>query len=299
MHIAIDLMGSDRSPSDLFKGVLQAQDKLEKSDRLLILATESVIENLLPSVDSKRIHFFPIIEYIEMHEDPKVAVRRKKMSSMAKGLELLHAKKVDALITAGNTGALVLNCRLHLKLLSDIQLPALLALLPTEKKMMAVLDVGGVVLSNPKAFVQYAEMGSSFVKAFFSIKKPKIGLLNIGIESSKGTQIHKEAFHFLTEQFGKQFKGNIEGKEAFKGIVDVLVTDGFTGNIFLKTAEGVSALMMQTIENIPENIKRKFDYEEYPGAILCGVKGIVIKCHGSSTSKSMYHSILAVKKLVS
>lgn len=302
MRIAIDLMGSDSSPSDLFKGVLQSLESLDKKDRLVILATPSIIKKISSSQISKQIKFHPVSEYIKMSDDPKQSVRRKKASSMIVGLDLLHAKKVDALISAGNTGALVLSARMRLNLLPHIQVPALLTLLPTEKEMMAVLDVGGVVLTQPESFVQYALTGSSFMKTFFKRKTPRIGLLNIGTESGKGTSIHQQAFQLLEQKLGTSFKGNIEGKEAFEGIVDVLVTDGFTGNVFLKTAEGVSAFLMKTFQkeykSIPSAIQRRFDYEEYPGAILCGVEGLVIKCHGSSTAKSMCHSILAVKRLI-
>jgi glycerol-3-phosphate acyltransferase PlsX len=293
-------MGGDSSPLELFEGILEALNFLGKRDRIYALATPAIIKKFLPLSNSSQLELIAVSEFIKMSENPVHAARKKK-SSMAVGISLLHEKKVDAFISSGNTGALVLNARLRLNLLPNIKTPALLALLPTEKGPMAVLDVGSIVTATPESLRAYAQMGSTFMERYFHASKPRIGLLNIGSESGKGTQIHQKTYKLLDEFFGKDFKGNIEGKEAFQGIVDVLVTDGFTGNVFLKTAEGVSAflikLLKKKLNNLPEKISQ-FSPDEYPGAILCGVEGIVIKCHGDSKSKSMFHSIMGVRNLI-
>ncbi len=188
-----------------------------------------------------------------MDDDPLIAVRRKKDSSLCQGLQYLKEKKIDAFVSAGNTGALLFAAKTTLKTLKGIDRPALLALLPTKKKEVAVLDVGANLSLKPDHIVQFAQMGIAYQKSR-GIENPIVGLLNIGIEAKKGTPQLQEAYLKLDAMNRDQpfFAGNIEGKDVFHGNIDVLVTDGFTGNVFLKTAEGIAAFILEQLEQAPE-----------------------------------------------
>jgi glycerol-3-phosphate acyltransferase PlsX len=247
-----------------------------------------------------------------MEESPLLALRRKKQSSLCVGLRLVKEGKLDALVSAGNTGALVSASKMILGTFRDISRPALLALMPTKKRPVAVLDVGANLQAKASQLVQFAHLGAAYQKAR-GISDPRIGILNIGSEASKGTSEIRLAYKELSKL--PAFAGNIEGKSVFDGDVDVLVTDGFTGNIFLKTAEGIANLVLDRLHaRIPhppffpkvdatlraplseiqahlDDLQRHLHYAEYPGALLCGVKGAVVKCHGYSTPEAFANGI--------
>jgi glycerol-3-phosphate acyltransferase PlsX len=224
---------------------------------------------------------------------------------------MLKSHKIDAFISAGNTGALMAGAKILLPMLEGIERPALLTLLPTKNKPVAVLDVGANVACKPHHLVQFAKMGLAYQKSR-GIVCPTVGLLNIGSEKEKGTENVKEAYEALLELNGKEtiFLGNIEGREVFEGKVDVLATDGFTGNIFLKTAEGIAAFILDRLNDAvlssaaPElkvavnHLEQLLHYAEYPGAILCGVDGIVVKCHGHSNEHAFINGIKGAIRLV-
>lgn len=304
--IAVDLMGSDTPPHDLFLGVLHACTDLPKEVRFLCFVTEAVLPHLAGSLGSyaERIAFQVVPEVIHMTDSPLLAIRRKKKSSLLAGIQAVKAKSVAAFVTPGNTGALLAASTLVLPLLPGIDRPALLAHLPTKQQTMAVLDVGGIVSVKADHLVQYARMGAAYQRCCLDVAKPKVGLLNIGTESKKGTEELRQAYEILrsTPSTSFEFVGNIEGRDAFDGKVDVIVTDGFAGNIFLKTSEGTSAFILEKLreqlstysEELRDQFSRIqgfFDYAEYRGATLCGVEGIVVKCHGYSSAKAMYHAI--------
>lgn len=327
MRIGIDLMGSDSSPAVLFNAVLQAAEQLDASSSLLVIATKSVVDELsrtlhpvMTSSTTGRIVFYIVSDYITMNEEPLAAVRRKKASSMVVGLRLLKKRQLDAFVTTGNTGALITSATLSLPMLPGINRPALLALLPTRNGSVAVVDVGGNVSCKAHHLVQFAHLGAAYQRCNLGIDAPKVGLLNIGVESKKGTSELRQAYQSLQE-FSQDFVargldprmhflGNVEGREVFQGKVDVLVTDGFTGNVLLKTTEGISSFIFETLfENCPENspeifqqslhdIKSYFNHEEYIGAILCGIDGVVVKCHGNASTKAIFNSIMGAINLV-
>ena len=245
-----------------------------------------------------------------MEEPPLFAVRRKKDSSMAAGMRLLREKKIDAFVSSGNTGALVAFSKLHLPMLPQIERPALLVMMPTAKGKVAVLDVGANISPKPHHLVSYALLGALYRQCMLGEKNPTVGLLNIGVEEQKGTQELKETYKTLQNKFGSHFLGNIEGMEVFQGKIDVLVTDGFTGNVFLKTSEGISSFLAEYLKNhfgLPETVshlRQQFNYSEHPGAFLCGVDGIVVKCHGFSDKYALMNGIrgaftLAKKQIIS
>lgn len=313
MRIGIDVMGSDRSPHVLFEAVIQAAKQLPPSITLIVIVNEEFVKQfsehlarVMPNDGSVcAIQFCIAHELIEMRDNPLISLRSKKRSSLVIGLKLLKKKAIDAFVTAGNTGALIAGSRLLLPALPHIKRPALLAVLPTQKGKVAIIDVGGNVSCKVQHLIQFAEMGVAYMQCSENIQLPKVGLLNIGIESKKGTANVQQAYQILEDQHKENmhFIGNIEGRDVFKGEVDVLVTDGFTGNVLLKTSEGVAHLILDYMKkNLSlfnnshlqpafQELQHHFNYAEYPGAIVLGVEGIVIKCHGDASTLAMLHSI--------
>lgn len=299
-------MGSDSSPSVLFEWVLQVAKSLSKEHTLTLLVQEGVFETQqsLPP----QIQFFLSKEAVEMDDNPLLAVRRKKESSMALGLQLLKEGKVDALVSAGNTGALMAMAMVSLPLLPGIERPALLAELPTVRGSVSVLDVGANLSVKPSHLVQFARLGVAYKKVRSHLENPKVGLLNIGTESQKGT-VELQKTYLELQKSGLAFIGNIEGPDVFRGNVDVLVTDGFTGNIFLKTAEGVSGFVLDYTEKlltqhakdeagqVITSLHKYLNYAEYFGAILAGIDGLVVKVHGYSSPKAFINGILGAIRL--
>lgn len=327
MRIAVDLMGGDQPPQSLCSAIVDAAARFGPEHSITLIATEEVLQdfNLLwqrqpkPETCSKVV-LCPANEVISMQDDPVQAARHKKSSSLMLGIRLLKKHQVDAFVSAGNTGALIAGTALSLPLLPGIARPALLAMLPTENGYAVVIDVGGNVYCKAKNLVQFAQMGAAYQRCTQNIDLPRVGLLNIGVESKKGTNELRQAYQTLKEESqslvaqglspGMTFMGNVEGRDIFRGVVDVLVTDGFTGNILLKSAEGVAGFIFSYLkENLPtqsaerlaqsiSQVHRHFNYSEYPGAIVCGVEGVVVKCHGNSNAKALLNGIQGAFNLV-
>ena len=305
-------MGGESTPQEIFEAVLTIGQEISSSDSLVAIAQHSVLPHLRAAfkTTAAAIEFITTEEAIEMEEPPLFAVRRKKDSSMAAGMRLLREKKIDAFVSSGNTGALVAFSKLHLPMLPQIERPALLVMMPTAKGKVAVLDVGANISPKPHHLVSYALLGSLYRECMLGEKNATVGLLNIGVEEQKGTQELKETYRTLQSKFESRFLGNIEGMEVFQGKIDVLVTDGFTGNVFLKTSEGISSFLAEYLKNhfgLPETVshlRQQFNYSEHPGAFLCGVDGIVVKCHGFSDKYALMNGIrgaftLAKKGIIS
>lgn len=313
MRVAVDLMGGDSPPQVIFEAVLSMLTELSPGDKLIALAQHSVVPALRSAYGDSLsgIEFITTEEAIDMDEPPLFAVRRKKDSTMGAGIRLLKENKIDAFVSSGNTGALVAFATLSLPLLPHIERPALLVMMPTEKKRkVVVLDVGANMVPKPHHLVSYAHLGSLYRQCMYGEKNPTIGLLNIGIEEQKGTAEVKETHHLLQQTFKEQFLGNVEGRDVFQGKIDVLVTDGFTGNVFLKTSEGISSFLAEYLQKhfgVPEivsHLHQQFNYSEHPGAFLCGVEGIIVKCHGFSDKHALMNGIrgaftLAHKQIIS
>ena len=298
--IGIDLLGSDVSPEALLHSILSTYNKISSELDLVLFLRDEDLSSLIPSSISTVL----VTEFVTMDDNPLAALRKKKHSSIACGMQMLKNREIDAFISAGNTGALMASAKTTLKMVKGIQRPALLTLIPVKGKEVAVLDVGATTSCKPSSLLQYAQMGIAYQKSR-GIEKPLVGLLNVGSEAKKGTPQHREAYLAL-QKFSQGFcyevfKGNIEGRDIFEGPVDVLVTDGFTGNVFLKTAEGIAGFLLEemltALDQVPSaseplketlsRCKKRLDYSEYPGALLCGVNGIVMKCHGNSRPKAM------------
>ena len=289
-------MGSDNAPAALLSAAASLLPFLPPYIELIAIGTPDCEKD----AKSLGLSFHPARESIGMEENPLLALRRKKQASLCVGLRLLKEDKLGAFVSAGNTGALVSASKMILGTFPDISRPALLALMPTKKRPVAVLDVGANLQAKAAQLVQFAHLGAAYQKAR-GIENPRVGILNIGSEASKGTSEIRLAYKELSKR--SFFAGNIEGKSVFDGDVDVLVTDGFTGNVFLKTAEGIASLVLDRLHaRIPatalkdiqvhlDDLQRHLHYAQHPGALLCGVKGTVVKCHGYSTPEAFANGI--------
>jgi len=317
--VGIDLLGGDNHhPDYILETLNEIYSRVNDPLRLLVFATPDIVPHVerFEQLQGDRLAegallYHEVEEVIHMDDDPLLAARRKKGSSMSVGMRLLKEKKIDALISTGNTGALIANARMHLPLLEGIQKSALITLLPTKKSPIAVLDIGANIECTPENLVQFAQMGLAYQKSR-GISHPRIGLLNIGTEEKKGRGELRETYKLLqkfnTSSENPVFIGNVEGKEIFSGNVDVLVTDGFTGNVFLKTSEGISSFILETLhenqailpfsKHLLNRLEKELYSAEYPGAILCGVSGIIMKCHGDANPEALSNGVQGALRLV-
>lgn len=303
MRIGIDLLGSDTPPEEIFPAILRAAEHAAPEITFVIFTTSTVLAELCAFSSLGNIEFHIVEEFIAMSDDPLSSIRKKKNSSLAVSMRMLKKNQLDAFITAGNTGALVGCAALYGPMFPGIKRPALLAVLPTLSNSLTIIDVGGNVSFKAENLVQFALLGTAFHHSTTAQSNIRIGLLNIGEESKKGSIELQQAYTLLKDLYGKSdqvaFIGNVEARDIFKGTFDVLVTDGFTGNILLKTSEGISSFIFDYInaqgdanmKNTASRLHGVFDHTAYPGAIVCGIDGLVIKCHGNVTEMSMYHSI--------
>lgn len=311
-RIGIDLLGCDTPGEKLLKIILDSSFEGEHPPKLTFFGTEELFADIPPPSD---VVFHIVSETITMEEDPLKAVRKKKDSSIVIGINALKSYNLDAFISAGNTGALLAATKLTLPMLPGIDRPALLTLIPTKLDPVAVLDIGANVHVKAENLLQFAQMGIAYQKTR-GIPNPTVGLLNIGEEKQKGTPELRKAYEIL-QSLNKDapihqpiFLGNVEGRDVFHGNIDVLITDGFTGNVFLKTAEGIAGFVLEEIEHLGPieripgikslvaSLRYRLHYTEYPGAILCGVEGLVMKCHGESTGEAFLHSIKSASRLI-
>lgn len=311
--IGVDLLGGDNNlPEHLLEVIQGLFDEVDEPFRLLVFATPEFalkikqFERENPSIfKENRVLSFEVKEVILMDDEPLLAIRRKKEASICIGMRMLEKKEIDVLVSTGNTGALIASAMMYLPMLEGVSRAALLKLLPTKKNPIAVIDVGANIHCKPEHLVQFAKMGLAYQKTQ-GIENPKVGLLNIGTEEKKGRAELQETYQLLlnfNEKNNNQriFIGNVEGKQVFSGDVQVLVTDGFTGNVFLKTAEGISFFILETLhenqailpfsKTLLKRLENDLYYAEYPGAILCGVDGIVMKCHGDATPQALINGI--------
>lgn len=313
MKIIVDAMGGDYAPMATVEGAVSAVSELGVDViltgrvELLLGCLEKLGHKTLP----KGLEIAHADEVIQMEDNPARAFKEKKNSSMTVGLNLLKEGKGDAFVSAGSTGALLSAATLMIKRIRGIRRAALAPIVPTEKGQMVLIDCGATAEGTPEYLLQFAYMGSYYAKRSLGVEQPRVALLNIGAEPSKGLELQKETYTLLTEadKEGRiRFVGNIEGREALTEGVDVLVTDGFTGNIFLKTFEG-SALMFSAklkemlvkntknklaamaLKGSIQEFKRGFDPNEVGGTALLGISKPVIKAHGSSNAYAFRNAI--------
>ena len=324
MKILLDAMGGDNAPDAVIKGAVKAAKEIEAD--IILIGNEEVInqkvkefynKESISEIDS-RITIKHTTEQIEMEDTPTVAIKHKKDSSMVVGFRMLRENEGDVFISAGNSGALLTGATLLVGRIKGIDRPAIAPMLPAYKKSFMLMDAGANTNCKPINLVQFAQMSTIYLKNTFGIEKPKVGLLNIGTEETKGNDLVKETYNLLKEnadEYGINFIGNIEGRDCFSGEVDAVITDGFTGNVFLKTTEGLGKLVKR---NLTESLKRNFltilgsipclpaikkfaktmDYKEYGGALFLGVKKPVVKAHGSSDEYLFYFTIKQAERFV-
>ncbi len=313
MKIAIDAMGGDFGPEPIIEGVIKA---LEKKDFIAYLVgDEEVIKPLIPENLIKKVRFINSKDVIRMDEGATEALKRKE-STIYKSIELLKQGEVDGVVSAGHSGASMSLATLKLGRIRGIRRPAIVTFMPTIKKTYSlVLDVGANVDCDAHNLFQFGLMGDVYARVVLNKDKIKLGLLSNGEEKSKGNSVTKEAFKILKESF-ENFSGNVEGGDIFKGDIDVIITDGFIGNIVLKTSEGVAETIGKMIKEEINNsgllqkigalllkpvfkgLKKATDYAEYGGAPLLGVNGCVIIAHGKSNSKAIKNAIFQAIKFI-
>jgi len=298
--IAIDVMGGDVGPNVTIPATIESLKRHPNLQIILVGNEDTVKTHLLkyPKKEISRIKIRHATQVVLMDESPQSALKNKKDSSMRVAINLIKSGEVSACVSAGNTGALMATARFVLKTLPGIDRPAIASLLPSVKGTTCLLDLGANVDSSPKQLLQFAIMGAMLSSVLKKEKSPSVGLLNIGTEDIKGTEVVKEAYKLLSDSH-LNFYGNVEGNDIFKGTTDVVVCDGFVGNISLKTTEGVAHMMGKFLtEEFKRSIltkimalivtpvlrafKRRLDPRRYNGASFLGLNGIVVKSHGGT-----------------
>lgn len=306
MRIAIDAMGGDHAPVSTVEGAIAAA-KEWKDIEVILVGDEAVLAPLL-SERPANLTIHHAGEKIEATDEPVKAVRRKKDASMVVAGRLVREGQADAMISAGNTGALMTTGLLVVGRMAGIERPALAPMIPTiDGKGMLALDLGANMDAKPEHLAQYALMGSIYRQKVHGIEKPRVGLLNVGTEAMKGNELTKQAYP-LIEQQPIDFVGNVEARDVLAGVCDVLVCDGFSGNIMLKSLEGTAGSLFSMLKKeftsslknklaaavlMPSlrNLKKVMDYKEHGGAPLLGLSGLVVKGHGSSDGEAMKNAV--------
>ncbi|WP_090977130.1 phosphate acyltransferase PlsX [Paenibacillus sp. CF384] len=311
MRIAIDAMGGDHAPSLIVQGALEAA--LEwPAVHLILVGDTAQIEAHLGSKRPSNIEILHAEDVIGPDDEPVKAVRRKKNSSMVMAGQLVREGKAEAMLSAGNTGALMTTGLLVVGRMEGIERPALVTMLPTmDDKGVLALDLGANMDAKPEHLLQYAIMGSLYRSKMNGMDKPRVGLLNVGTEAMKGNELTKAAYELL-ETAPIHFIGNVEARDVLVRNCDVLICDGFAGNIMLKAMEGTAGTLFKTMRDVFTSsllsklaaaivqpklraLRNKMDYKEHGGAPLLGVNGLVVKCHGSSDVKAVKNAVRQAK----
>ncbi len=310
IHVAVDAMGGDNAPAEIVKGAVEA---LAADERLFIhlVGRESAVREELAkyTYDEIRLDLVHAEEVIEMAEPPVMAVRRKKESSLVKCMYLVKNGTCDALVTAGSTGAFLVGGQIIVGRIKGVERPPLAPLIPTTKGVSLLLDCGANVDARPSNLVQFAKMGSIYMESVLGIQNPRVGIVNIGAEEEKGNALVKETFPLLKATPEINFIGSVEARDIPHGAADVIVCEAFTGNVVLKMYEGVSTALLKQVKDALmsttrsklgallikpalKKVVKSFGTEEYGGAPLLGLNGLVVKTHGSSSSVAIRNSIL-------
>lgn len=300
MRIALDAMGTDRHPAVEVQGAVEALRELPDDITLVLIGDRPRIEAELAQVGDVpdgRLEIVHATQRIDPSEAPATVVRRKPDSSIVRGLMQQREGKVDACVSAGSTGAVMAASLLILRALPGIDRPAIATVLPTAAEPVVMLDAGANVDSKPYHLVQFARLGAIYARDVLGRSEPRIGLLNIGEEPEKGNEVAVET-HRLLRSSDLNFVGNVEGRDVIRGVCDVLVTDGFVGNVLLKFYESVAGfvfgLLTRELAQLDVDVDRVFkvlDYTEYGGAPLLGVNGLSIICHGGSPPRAIKNAI--------
>jgi glycerol-3-phosphate acyltransferase PlsX len=313
MRIAIDAMGGDHAPDKIIQGAVESLEFLQSDDEIIVVGPEDLLHEKLGSVLSthSNIRIEPASQVIGMDESPVEAVRQKRNSSIVRMVKLAAAGGADAIISAGNTGALVAAGVLMLDALPGVERPGIAVPIPNGHSRVLLCDAGANVQPKPAHLHQYAILASVYSQTLYGVQSPRVGLLNIGTEDEKGTALIKETRLLLEKDSGLNFIGYVEGRDIFDDQCDVVITDGFTGNVVLKVIEGMGGSLLRTLKDqlaqLPAQtadelgpiIKKTFslyDHEEYGGALLLGVSTLFLKVHGSAGKKAIRNAVHAAKQ---
>jgi phosphate acyltransferase len=315
MRIAIDAFGSDNAPFPEVEGAILAI-KEDLCEKVVLVGKEDILKKELEKFfyDKDRIEVVNATEVITMHDAPATVVKKKKDSSLVKAVYLQKEGKVDGVVSAGNTGAMMTASLFGYGRIKNILRPAIATAFPTQTHPEIILDVGANTECTAEILLQFAKLGSLYSRFIFGKDNPRVALLNIGEESSKGTEIYKNAHKLMKNFKDINFVGNLEGKDLLKGIVDVVVCDGFVGNVMLKTVEGAAysifSIMKEQIKKdwiaklgavlsfpVYAYLKKKLDHTEYGGALLIGLNGISVVSHGRSDAKAIKNAVKVAAKI--
>jgi len=316
VRIALDAMGGDRAPGVIIDGAIAATREVGGDLKIALVGRRDAVEPVMEDMGVAK----DIIELVEakdvvgMGEQPAATLRKKRESSIAVGLRLQREGKADGFVSAGNTGAVVANALFTLGRIKGVRRPGIATIVPNEAGGCVLLDVGANIECTPDHLYEYGVMGACYAERVLKKSEARVGLLNVGEESSKGTEVVQAAYRLL-EQSDLNFVGNVEGRDLFAGSVDVAVCDGFVGNIVLKFTESVvdmvSVVMREGMTSTVrgkvgglllrpafKRLKRRFDYAEYGGAPLLGLDGVVTIAHGSSSVRAIKNAILATRRYI-
>ena len=319
MRIALDAMGGDSGPEPIIEGALAALRE-NRNFEIILLGPDELLRQHLTTLGidggtvANRLHIEHAPETITMHETPVEAVRRKKNSTIMVGFELVRSGRADAVVSAGHSGATLASAVKKLGRLKGISRPGIASLFPTLKQPVMIMDLGANVDCRPQHLLQFAIMASSCIGKILQLANPRVGWLSIGEEAGKGNALVKEA-HDLLAASNLNFIGNVEGRDVYQGNVDVIVCDGFIGNIALKVSEGLADAAMQMlrteilkswqaklgyllIRNAVKNFRKRVDYAEYGGAPLLGINGIGIVSHGKSNATAIKNAVVVAANMV-
>ena len=314
MQIAIDAVGGDNAPYEIIAGVLDSVEQLDKDDKLILVGPEDIIEDQLKSRKCPKgvINIVHAPDIIGMADVPIETLRKKPKSSIAVLAKLGKLGQADAVISAGNTGACVAAFQMRMRNLPGVIRPGIAVVFPTPEGPVVICDVGANIACKPMNLYQYGMMSKVYSKHLLGIENPRIGIMSIGSEDAKGNEIVKKARELMKNDPNMNFVGNVEGRDIFEGTSDVVICEGFVGNVILKLTEGLVDGLFKAIKHelmeeklrlvmkfkpVMKRIYTKYDYNTYGGAPLLGVNGTALICHGSSKSRTIKNAILASKQL--
>ena len=310
VKVALDAMGGDNAPSEIVKGAIDAITE-NKEVKVYLVGKEALVKDELSKYkyNAEQVEVVDATEVIEMAEPPEMAIRKKKDSSIVKALHLVKDGTCDAFVSAGSSGAVLVGGQLIVGRIKGVERPPLAPLIPTEKGVSLLIDCGANVDARPSHLVQFAKIGTVYMQSIMGIENPRVAIVNIGAEEEKGNALVKETFPLLKNTPEINFIGSIEARDIPKGYADVIVCEAFVGNVILKLYEGVGGTLIKKVkEGMMTTLRSKigallvkpalktclksFDLEEYGGAPLLGLKGLVVKTHGSSKAVEIKNTIL-------
>ncbi|KPK38989.1 MAG: hypothetical protein AMJ65_12145 [Phycisphaerae bacterium SG8_4] len=313
MRIALDAMGGDDAPEQIVAGAIEAIEHLGSDDELILVGSEEAVEAYLPPAGRRegKISVFHAPDVISMDATPIESLRKKPKSSIAVLAKLAKRDQVDAVISAGNTGACVAAFQMRMRNLPGVVRPGIAVVFPTPEGPVTICDVGANIACKPINLYQYGAMARVYSRNLLGIENPRVGLMSIGSEDAKGNELVKKTLDMMKSDSKMNFVGNIEGRDIFTGACEVVVTEGFVGNVILKLTESLVDGLFRAIRDelmeekiqlamefkpVMKRIYTKYDYSEYGGALLLGVNGTAVICHGASQSKMIKNAILASKR---